>query len=104
MEKLGIWHLGERRFDRLSDGEKRMVLLARCMVKAPLLLVLDEPCQGLDPGNRRHILDLIDYIGKSTSTNIIYVTHNTDEILPCITHILRLENAPLSHTSSVITA
>jgi molybdate transport system ATP-binding protein len=103
MEKLGIRQLGERRFDRCSDGEKRMVLLARCMVKAPLLLILDEPCQGLDPENRRHILELIDDIGKGTSTNIIYVTHNADEILPCMTHILHLENAPPSYTSSVIT-
>jgi len=94
MEKLGIAHLRDRRFDRLSDGEKRLVLLARSMVKHPLLLILDEPCQGLDPANRDIILELIDHIGRSSTTNLIYVTHNADEILPCISHILHLNRYP----------
>ena len=101
MDRLGISYLQKRRFDRLSDGEKRMVLVARSMVKDPMLLILDEPCQGLDPANRRTVLDLIDHIGQTFPANLIYVTHNANEIMPCITHILRLDRqtAIISHTA-----
>ena len=78
-----------------------MVLVARSMVKDPMLLILDEPCQGLDPANRRTVLDLIDHIGQTFPANLIYVTHNANEIMPCITHILRLDRqtAIISHTA-----
>jgi molybdate transport system ATP-binding protein len=91
VEVLGIETLWERPFDRLSCGEQRMVLLARAMVKGPLLLILDEPCQGLDRSNRRRVLDLIDFIGRRPGTNLLYVTHHEEEILPAITHLLRFE-------------
>ena len=91
IEILGIPEKAEQSFDRLSFGEKRMVLLARSMVKSPDLLILDEPCQGLDRSNRRMILDLIDHIGRQTHTNLLYVTHHEHEIPPCFSHVLRLE-------------
>ena len=52
IERLDLTALQDQRFDLLSYGERRLILLARAMVKAPELLVLDEPCQGLDPRNR----------------------------------------------------
>jgi molybdate transport system ATP-binding protein len=61
------------------------------MVKLPIILVLDEPCQGLDFSNRRMILDLVDYIGRETPTHILYTTHHKDEIPPCITNVLELK-------------
>lgn len=94
MEILGISDKEEERFDHLSYGQTRMVLLARSMVKLPVILVLDEPCQGLDFANRRMILDLIDYIGRETPTHILYTTHHKDEIPPCITDVLKLKRPP----------
>jgi len=91
MKVLGIHDKADLWFDQLSYGQKRMVLLARSMVKLPTLLVLDEPCQGLDASNRRMILDIIDHIGKKTKTNLLYVTHHPDEIPSCIKNVLRLE-------------
>ena len=91
MTHLGIRHLAARPFDQLSNGEQRMVLLTRAMVKDPEVLILDEPCQGLDPNNRLRVLDLVERIGSRTAATVIFVTHYPEEIMPCITHELIFE-------------
>ncbi len=91
MAVLGIAHKSDKTFNQLSYGEQRMVLLARSMVKMPLILILDEPYQGLDRANRQRILDAIDIIGRHSGTHIIYVTHYPDEIPACITHMLQFK-------------
>jgi molybdate transport system ATP-binding protein len=91
MAVLGIAHKSDKTFNQLSYGEQRMVLLARSMVKMPLILILDEPCQGLDRINRQRILEAIDVIGRHSGTHIIYVTHYPDEIPACITHMLQFK-------------
>jgi molybdate transport system ATP-binding protein len=97
MDDLGIGHLQDRRQDRLSCGEQRLVLVTRAVVKSPELLLLDEPCQGLDAANRRRVLSLIDTIGSRTPTQIITVTHHRDETLPCIHRELRLSRLSGPH-------
>jgi len=91
IEFLGIANIAQKPFNQLSYGEKRMILLARAMVKAPQLLILDEPCQGLDRANRQIILELIDHIGAKVNTQFLYVTHYEDEIPASVTHRLRME-------------
>ncbi|MCK5248386.1 MAG: ATP-binding cassette domain-containing protein, partial [Spirochaetaceae bacterium] len=88
--ELGIGNLGVTRFDRLSSGERTLILIARAMVKQPKVLILDEPCQGLDSVRRAEILTAVERIGSASSTDIIYVTHRIDEIPACITHRLNL--------------
>jgi molybdate transport system ATP-binding protein len=86
-EWLGLLEINDiekRYFNELSYGEQRMILLARAMVKHPLLLVLDEPCQGLDSSNRQAVLDLVDYIAFNSKTQILYVSHCHEEDLQCI--------------------
>ena len=90
MESLGIQRLAAKRFNHLSQGEQRMVLLARAMVKPPRLLVLDEPCQGLDRSNRRLILQAVDRIAATGFTTLLFVSHHPEEIPACITHRLSL--------------
>ncbi len=90
IKSFGLGALANKKFNHLSHGEQRMVLLARAMVKPPRLLVLDEPCQGLDIGNRRLILQTIDRIAGTGQTTIIFVSHHIDEIPACITHYLML--------------
>ncbi|MFW6333175.1 MAG: ATP-binding cassette domain-containing protein [Thermodesulfobacteriota bacterium] len=94
LARLGLEDMADRRFDRLSYGEQRMILLARAVVKSPELLVLDEPCQGLDRRNRETVLEMIDAIGRSPNTQLIYVTHHPGEIPGCITHQLRFRKHP----------
>ena len=89
MQKLQIADMSGRLFQTLSQGEQRKVLLARAMIKSPLLLILDEPCQGLDPSAREQMLRLIDRIGHGSVTQLLYVTHRPAETLSCITHELR---------------
>ena len=92
----------ETPFRNLSYGEQRLVLLARAMVKQPDLLILDEPCQGLDDINREMVLKLIDYLGKTGTTQILYVTHHQEDNLPCITNSLELVPAAGGgYTSSI---
>ena len=91
-QQLDLSALEDRRFDHLSYGEQRMTLLARAMVKSPDLLILDEPCQGLDPSNRKRILALIDRIGGQSPTRLLYVTHQPTEMPACITHVLDLQH------------
>ena len=90
---LGMTEMAERQFPRLSYGEKRLALIARAMVKCPELLILDEPCQGLDSVNREKALALMEGIGGGTRTNLIYVTHHEEEMIPSIRHILRLDKS-----------
>jgi len=91
VELLEIDYFLDRGIRFLSTGEIQKVLIARALMKSPTLLILDEPCQGLDKSNRELILELTDYIGRKTHTHILYVTHHQDEIPACITHVLRLE-------------
>ncbi len=100
-EELGIMDLAERPFDQLSYGQRQLVLVARALVKSPRLLILDEPCSGLDQANRERLLGILDYVGSETPTNLIYVTHHAREILPCITHVIRLERGHVVDSSPV---
>ena len=96
IEFFGISHIANNIFTHLSFGERRMVLLARSMVKSPELLILDEPCQGLDQENRKLLMHLIEMIGRDTDTNLLYVTHYQDDIPACIDHVLTLKKPELN--------
>lgn len=74
----------------LSAGLQRMVFLARALVKKPQLLVLDEPCQGLDTAHRRYFVQTVDRLIREQSLAIIYVSHRPDEIPTAITRVFRL--------------
>lgn len=76
-------------FKSLSFGQQRMLLIARALIKRPRLLLLDEPCQGLDPINRALIMQLIAQITERELAQIIYISHDAEDHLPCLTHELQ---------------
>ncbi len=75
-------------FNQLSYGEQRLVLIARAVVKLPIILILDEPCQGLDNHNRDKVLALMDYIAANSKTHLLFVSHDRRDQLKCISHEL----------------
>lgn len=89
---LGVAELADQKFGRLSHGQRQLILIARAMVKSPEILILDEPFQGLDIKNRTKILDIFEYIGSQTRTNLIYVPNQDEEKLNCITHVLNMDH------------
>jgi molybdate transport system ATP-binding protein len=76
----------------LPAGKQRLVLLARAMVKNPPVLILDEPCQGLDQHQKDHFLQFTDAICMDPNRTLIYVSHYASEIPACISKVLELEN------------
>ena len=77
-------------FSSLSYGEQRAVLIIRAAVKTPRVLILDEPCHGLDENYRQKILDLLETIADTGTTTLLHVTHDPAEVLECEKHILEL--------------
>ena len=90
MGNVGLAHLAGVPFGAVSDSQQRLILLARAMVKEPPLVVLDEPCQGLDSAHRALVLGIIERIARASNAAMIHVTHHADEIPKVFTHELRL--------------
>ena len=90
IELLKVGDMANHPYHQLSYGQKRMILLARAMVKSPVLLIVDEPCHGLDIPNRKRILEILEQIGH-TKTHLLYVTNHKEEVLNCVTHVMRLQ-------------
>jgi len=91
LRALGLSDCIREKFDALSFGLQRMVLLARAMVKAPRILLLDEPTLGLDGHHRRLMLRAIDHIAQGTETQIIFVSHSAGDTPACINQFLSFE-------------
>ena len=84
-------HLALRTWQVLSQGERQRILIGRALMAKPALLILDEPCAGLDPVAREHFLHFVDGLGRQrNSPTIVFVTHHVEEIMPVFTHLLLL--------------
>ncbi len=84
-------HLSERPWLYLSQGERQRVLIGRALMAKPKLLILDEPCAGLDPVAREHFLQFLQRLGRQRNApTLVFVTHHVEEIMPVFTHGLIL--------------
>ena len=85
--EIGLSTIINQEFNSLSDGEKRISLLARALVYKPRLIVLDEPFSNLDIKSNYLLMRILNKL-MSQSTNLIYVTHSLDSILPRINRVI----------------
>ena len=97
LSEFGLDYLEGHRFRTLSAGEQRRVLLARSIMANPELLILDEPCSGLDLPAREQFLRTVSTLVAEQQTPIIYVSHQIEEILPFITHVAILREGKMIH-------
>jgi len=84
-------YLVDRPWRVLSQGERQRVLIGRALMAEPQLLVLDEPCAGLDPVAREHFLGFIErLLGRGGAPTLVLVTHHVEEIVAGFSHVLVL--------------
>jgi len=89
LKLLGMEKQEQLSFLQLSYGQQRLLLIARALVKHPKLLILDEPLQGLDSLNRHLVLQYIDRLVKHSQSQLLYVSHHSDDVPASITHRLQ---------------
>jgi molybdate transport system ATP-binding protein len=94
LQLLQLSHKANTPFPKLTQGEQRLALVARAMVKHPPLLILDEPLMGLDDANTEKIIDLINKLAAETSTAVLYVSHQTEKNLQAqkVFELIKTEN------------
>ncbi|HRE82431.1 MAG TPA: ABC transporter ATP-binding protein [Opitutaceae bacterium] len=94
---MGASHLEERPWLYLSQGERQRILIARAMMARPRVLILDEPCAGLDPVARAEFLAFVDLVGRQArGPALVLVTHHVEEITPVFTHALALRGGKVA--------
>lgn len=99
LERMGCSYLRDQDFGTLSQGEQQKVLIARARMTKPYLIVLDEPCAGMDPGARENFLTTLRDMGKQKRIPaLIYVTHHIEEILPLFRKTLVLQDGKIIHS------
>jgi iron complex transport system ATP-binding protein len=93
LRQIECAHLAERPWRVLSQGERQRVLIGRAMMARPRVLILDEPCAGLDPAAREHFLQFLQRLGASKNApTLVFVTHHVEEIMPVFSRVLVLKS------------
>jgi iron complex transport system ATP-binding protein len=94
LRQIECLELADRPWLFLSQGERQRVLIGRALMGKPAVLILDEPCAGLDPAAREHFLQFLQRLGCGPHPpTLVLVTHHVEEIMPVFSHVLILKNA-----------
>ena len=95
IDDFKLTQLKTNKFSTLSQGEQRKTLLARAFRNKPELLILDEPCSGLDIRAREIFLKSLEENFKNKNMPFIYVTHQIEEIISSVTHVAILDKGEI---------
>lgn len=94
LELLGIEHLADRDYTRISGGQRQMVLIARALAQDTAMLVLDEPTASLDYGNQVRIIGEIARLARA-GYGLVLSTHNPDHAFAAADHVLLLHGGSI---------
>lgn len=94
LSTLRLRYVSGKHYQDLSQGEQRRVLIARALMADPEILILDEPCSGLDVLSREEVLGLMNDINKR-NCHLLYVTHHIEEIVEAISHVLLVRDGEI---------
>jgi iron complex transport system ATP-binding protein len=94
LRRVKLERLADNPLGTLSQGERKKVMLARSLMLDPTILIMDEPCSGLDLYEREKLLVDINELRENKMT-IVYVTHHIEEIVPLFTHVGLLHDGKL---------
>ena len=94
LKQYRLGYAANRTWEQLSQGERQRSLICRALLANYRLLILDEPCAGLDPVARADFLQFVEKIAakKRGAPALILVTHHVEEITPSFTHVLVMKN------------
>ncbi|MGO4530310.1 ABC transporter ATP-binding protein [Paenibacillus sp. 2TAF8] len=95
LDEMGFAKLANQPLGTLSQGERKKVMLARSLMSEPKLLIMDEPCAGLDLYEREKMLMEIDRLRQRNMT-VVYVTHHVEEIVPLFTHVALIRDGRIA--------
>ena len=95
IERLGLGHLAESAFTRISGGERQLTLIARALAQDTKLLVMDEPTASLDFGNQVKVLEQVLALARS-GIGILLSTHDPDHALACADRVALLHHGTLA--------
>ncbi len=84
---MGIEHLADRTYTRLSGGQQQLVLIARALAQQPKLIVMDEPTASLDFGNQQIVLSRMRELSKQ-GASVLMVTHDPHHALYCADSVI----------------
>lgn len=94
LESLGIAHLAERGSQRISGGERQLMLIARALAQDARVLLMDEPTANLDYGNRHRVMQRAAQLGADGYT-VIFSSHDPDQAFRYATRVLALKDGAL---------
>lgn len=103
LEETDTWDIRDREWQFLSQGEKQRILIARAIMNNARLLVLDEPCAGLDPASREHYLAFLDQLMQNhKDLTVVMITHHVEEITPSFTHALQIKQGKAIASGEIV--
>ncbi|UAY54982.1 ATP-binding cassette domain-containing protein [Arachidicoccus terrestris] len=91
LKTLDLTAIRDKKLSQISTGQQRLIMLLRAFIKSPPLLILDEPCQGLDQWQTEAFVRLVEDYCLRTGATLIYISHYASEIPSVVSQVMELQ-------------